>query len=84
MAEYIGGTKVDRTALSGSKETETVMGVLRLSESSAMIGEFTRESEDMNELVFLLDTSQNDISELAGKPISVYDNNCYMAVVGLK
>ena len=37
--------------------------------------EFSRVSEDMNELVFHLDTIQNDISELAGRPISVYDNN---------
>ena len=40
-----------------------------------MAGEFSRVSEDMNELVFHLDTIQNDISELAGRPISVYDNN---------
>ena len=40
-----------------------------------LAGEFSRVSEDMNELVFHLDAIQNDISELAGRPISVYDNS---------
>ena len=54
---------------------ETVIGVNGSPESSGLAGEFSRVSEDMNELVFHLDTIQNDISELAGRPISVYDNN---------
>ena len=56
-----------------------MIGVNGSSESSAMIGEFTRESEDMNELVFHPDAIQNDISLLAKRPISVYDNNSYVA-----
>ena len=55
------------------------MGVIRLSASSALAWEFTRESEDMNELVFHPDAIQNDISMLAKRPISVYDNNPYVA-----
>jgi hypothetical protein len=37
--------------------------------------EFSRVSEDMSELVFHLDNIKSDISELAGRPISVYDNS---------
>ena len=36
--------------------------------------EFARVSEDMSELVFHLNSIQNDISHLAGRPISVYEN----------
>ena len=60
------------------KETETVMGVIRSSESSAMAGELICVSEDMNELVFHPDAIQNNISMLAKRPISVFDNNCYV------
>ena len=54
---------------------ETVIGVNGGDKSSNLAGEFSRVSEDMNELVFHLDAIQNDISELAGRPISVYDNS---------
>ena len=37
--------------------------------------EFAKVSEDMSELVFHLNTIQNDISELAGRPISIVENN---------
>ena len=35
--------------------------------------EFAKVSDDMSELVFHLNSIQSDISELAGRPISVYD-----------
>ena len=37
--------------------------------------EFAKVSEDMNELVYHLNSIQHDISELAGRPISICDNN---------
>ena len=43
-----------------------------------MAGEVTHESEDMYKLVFRLDTTQNDISMLAKRPISVSDNYIFM------
>ena len=52
-----------------------MIGVNGGDKSSNLAGEFSRVSEDMNELVFHLDAIQNDISELAGRPISVYDNS---------
>ena len=58
-------------ALRGGKETVIGVG----GGGGDLKTEFSRVSEDMNELVFHLDTIQNDISELAGRPISVYDNN---------
>ena len=36
--------------------------------------EFAKVSEDMTELVFHLNTIQNDISELAGRPISIVES----------
>lgn len=36
--------------------------------------EFAKVSEDMNELVYHLNSIQHDISELAGRPISICDN----------
>ena len=39
--------------------------------------EFAKVSEDMNELVYHLNTIQHDISELAGRPISIYDSSSH-------
>ena len=75
---------MDRTALSGSKEKETVMGDIRLSESSAMIGKFIRVSKDINELVFQPDAIQNNISMLAKRPISVLITNVVECSCGKK
>ena len=44
-----------------------------------MAGVFTCVSKDMNKLVFHMNAIQNDISLLAKRPISVYDNNSYVA-----
>ena len=41
---------------------------------NSTISEFAQVSEDMNDLVYHLNSIQNDISELAGKPISICDN----------
>ena len=38
-------------------------------------GLFAQVSQDMSEMVEHLNTIQNDISELAGRPISLYDNS---------
>ena len=38
------------------------------------VSEFAQVSEDMNELVYHLNSIQNDISELAGKNISLCEN----------
>ena len=38
------------------------------------VSEFAQVSEDMNELVYHLNSIQNDISELAGKNISICEN----------
>ena len=38
-------------------------------------GLFAQVSQDMIEMVGHLNTIQNDISELAGRPISLYDNS---------
>ena len=43
--------------------------------SAAGKSEFAKVSDDMNELVYHLNSIQNDISELAGRPISIYDNS---------
>lgn len=43
--------------------------------SDCNVSEFAQVSEDMNELVYHLSSIQNDISELAGKPISLCENN---------
>ena len=43
--------------------------------SNSNISEFAQVSEDMNELVYHLNSIQSDISELAGKPISLCDDN---------
>ena len=45
------------------------------SSSDCNVSEFAQVSEDMNELVYHLNSIQNDISELAGKSISISDNN---------
>ena len=42
--------------------------------SSSNVSEFAQVSEDMNELVYHLNSIQNDISELAGKNISLCEN----------
>jgi len=38
-------------------------------------GLFAQVSQDMSEMVEHLNTIQNDISEFAGRPISLYDNS---------
>ncbi len=38
------------------------------------MSEFAKVSEDMSELVNHLNSIQSDMSELAGRPISVYEN----------
>ena len=45
------------------------------STSDCNVSEFAQVSEDMNELVYHLNSIQNDISELAGKSISISENN---------
>ena len=45
------------------------------SSSDCNVSEFAQVSEDMNELVYHLNSIQNDISELAGKSISISENN---------
>ena len=45
------------------------------SSSGCNVSEFAQVSEDMNELVYHLNSIQNDISELAGKSISISENN---------
>jgi hypothetical protein len=53
-------------------KTETVSKCPSRCEDEA--GLFKQVSQDMSEMVHHLNTIQNDISELAGRPISLYDN----------
>ena len=59
-------------------ETEnmiTTNNVSNKNSSSNNVSEFAQVSEDMNELVYHLNSIQNDISELAGKSISLTCEN---------
>ena len=65
-----------RPVLAGG-ETEnmiTTNNVSNKNSSSNNVSEFAQVSEDMNELVYHLNSIQNDISELAGKNISLCEN----------
>lgn len=49
-------------------------GSKSLANTTADKSEFAKVSEDMNELVYHLNSIQHDISELAGRPISICDS----------
>ncbi len=69
----------DPEAAAPAPAVSSVAGCLVGGRETTLAGEFSRVSEDMKELVFHLDQLQpggiTDISELAGRPISVYDNS---------
>ena len=65
-----------RPVVTGGETGNTIItnNVSNKNSSSSNVSEFAQVSEDMNELVYHLNSIQNDISELAGKNISLCEN----------